>query len=149
MICIDSSVAAKWILPESDSPLALRLYWLAGQNRHSFVAPVLISYEVTNILRQRCRRDGMLADEAARLLLEFLGFSIQFVDPAVYHAEALDIANSMELVASYDAHYLALAQREGCDFWSADRRLLNALRGRLPFVRELATLTDDAIQPAT
>ena len=36
-----------------------------------------------------------------------------------------------------DAHYLALAERENCEFWTADTRLLNALKGNLPWVRKL------------
>jgi hypothetical protein len=33
------------------------------------------------------------------------------------------------LPATYDAHYLALAERENCEFWTADTRLFNAIKG--------------------
>ena len=36
-----------------------------------------------------------------------------------------------------DAHYLALAERENCEFWTADTRLLNAINGKLPWVHKL------------
>jgi len=33
--------------------------------------------------------------------------------------------------------YLALAEREECEFWNADTRLLTALKGKLPRVHTL------------
>jgi predicted nucleic acid-binding protein len=39
------------------------------------------------------------------------------------------------LAASYDANYVELARRLGCSLWTDDRELLQALRGRLSFVR--------------
>ncbi len=38
---------------------------------------------------------------------------------------------------SYDAHYLALAEHLGCEFWTADKRLHNAVHEKLPWVRGL------------
>ena len=37
----------------------------------------------------------------------------------------------------YDAHYLALSQLLGREFWTADQRLLRQVQGALPFVRWL------------
>lgn len=37
----------------------------------------------------------------------------------------------------YDATYLALAEFVGCEFWTADRRLVAGVRDSLPFVRHL------------
>jgi predicted nucleic acid-binding protein len=42
------------------------------------------------------------------------------------------------LPAAYDAHYLALAEREQCEFWTADTRFLRAIDGKLPWVHPLA-----------
>ena len=41
-----------------------------------------------------------------------------------------DIAATYHLPATYDAHYLALAEHLGVELWTADTRLVNAL---LPF----------------
>lgn len=38
---------------------------------------------------------------------------------------------------SDNAHYLALAERENCEFWTADTRLFNAINGKLPWVHKL------------
>ena len=39
---------------------------------------------------------------------------------------ALELALRSKRPASYDAHYLALAEYLGCELWTADERLWNA-----------------------
>ena len=48
---------------------------------------------------------------------------------------ALDLAERFSLPAAYDAHYLALADWLGGEFWTADRRLARAVHDELPWVR--------------
>lgn len=36
-----------------------------------------------------------------------------------------------------NAHYLALAERENCEYWTADIKLLNATGKKLTWVRNL------------
>lgn len=50
---------------------------------------------------------------------------------------ALALANQFNLSATYDAHYLALAERKGCEYWTADERLWNVVKTQLPWVRWL------------
>jgi hypothetical protein len=38
----------------------------------------------------------------------------------------------------YDCFYVALAEREGVNFWTGDERLYNALATHLPFIRFIA-----------
>lgn len=92
-------------------------------------------YELANVVRQRMRREGLTLDDAMRLFNDFASFPVRLVAPPSLHADALAIADAYALGAVYDAHYIALAQHLGCDFWTDDRRLLRALAGRLPFVR--------------
>ena len=40
----------------------------------------------------------------------------------------------------YDCLYVALAEREGCELVTADRKLISNLQARYPFIRDLATL---------
>ena len=42
--------------------------------------------------------------------------------------DAYEIAGRFNLPRSYDAQYLALAERLACDFWTADRTLVNSLQ---------------------
>jgi predicted nucleic acid-binding protein len=42
---------------------------------------------------------------------------------------AIEIAALTGQRASYDSHYLALAERLGCELWTADDRFRDAARG--------------------
>jgi predicted nucleic acid-binding protein len=48
------------------------------------------------------------------------------------------LAQQYNLPATYDAHYLALAEHEKCEYWTADTRLWNAVRDKLPWVHQLS-----------
>jgi len=50
------------------------------------------------------------------------------------HSLAIDIAERFSLPAVYDAHYLALAQHLGAEFWSSDRKLINKVQSAFPWV---------------
>jgi predicted nucleic acid-binding protein len=50
----------------------------------------------------------------------------------------IELASQFNLAATYDAHYLALAERENCEFWTADERLYNSVRDRFSWVRLMA-----------
>ena len=56
MICVDASVAAKWILPEEHSARALALVTTAARAGEAIVAPPLMPFEIANILRRRIVR---------------------------------------------------------------------------------------------
>lgn len=135
MICTDSSVAAKWFFAEEHAPQASALLRDALVAAEPLVAPPLLPTEVTNVIRQRLRQ-GFLDRRAARFVLaRFLELPISIQAPEALYDRALVLADEHDLPAVYDAHYLALAELLGATFWTADRRLLDALGGRLTFVR--------------
>jgi predicted nucleic acid-binding protein len=106
-------------------------------NGQSIVAPTLLPYEVTNILRLRTLRGSLPAGQAQPLLAQYLTFPIRLLSPETLHREALRLSESFALPAAYDAHYLALAQLLSCELWTDDRRLLRQLGGKLTFVRAI------------
>lgn len=99
----------------------------------------MFAYEVANVLHQQIRKGKITADEAAQtityLLQEVLEIDLT-KDPA-FNVRAMQLANLYGLPAVYDAHYLALAEREACEFWTADTRLLTAIKGKLVWVHTL------------
>lgn len=138
MICVDASVAAKWVLQEELSDQARALYRARLRMREPIVAPSLLLYEMTNVIRQQIRKpEGMSLVAASRALADFLAASIEFRSPPGLHQLALQIADDHSLPAAYDAHYLALSDLLGCEFWTADVRLLQRVQRALPFVRWL------------
>ena len=141
MICVDASVAAKWVFAEELQRQAEALYQQTVVTGERIVAPPLLPIEVTNIVRQRMRRAKQSGEpplslaEARQHLERFLTFSVELGLPPQLHERALELAAAHGLPAVYDAHYIALAEVLGCELWTADRNLVNALQGKLPFVR--------------
>jgi predicted nucleic acid-binding protein len=135
VIIVDANVAFKWLVEEPYSRQARRLRAEALDAGQMIAAPPLILYEITNILRQRIRRGTLSLEDADQLLLNFLQIPLDLVAPGGIHQRALALADLFRLPAAYDAHYIALAEMLDCDFWTADERLINSLRGGVPFVK--------------
>jgi predicted nucleic acid-binding protein len=139
VICVDASVAVKWLLNEERSDRARALYSATLRTGETIIAPPLLPLEVTNILRQRMRaKDGLSLAEATAQLDIFLGLPIEYHNPTGLHRQALAIADSHDLPATHDAHYLALAEYLGCELWTDDQQLLRRVGSSLPFVRGIA-----------
>ena len=137
-ICVDANIAAKWIFREENTPLALRLYNDSIANQIDVIEPPHFTVEVVNVIRRRVARAMITAAEGENYLRQFLRFTVSVASPPGIYEQALRRAQELNHPSAYDAHYIALAHIAGCDFWTADKRLLNALDGRLPFVRDLA-----------
>ena len=132
MIVVDASVVSKWVFPEEDSGLALALRDDAIARGERIAAPPLLAFEVTNVARQQIRRGGLSEDEAADALERLLAYPI-LLRPASEHAaralqmRAFALANLYDLAATYDTHYLALAEALDCALWTADKRFFDAV----------------------
>jgi predicted nucleic acid-binding protein len=136
MICVDASVAVKWLLTEDWTDQARALLRDSLNMNREIVAPPLLIGEVTNTLRQRMRTADRLSIESALFLLEeFQDLSIEIRSPEGLDRQALILADAFGLPAVYDAHYLALAEQLDCEFWTADRRLVRAVASAMPLVR--------------
>ncbi|MCD6032014.1 MAG: hypothetical protein K0S78_4196, partial [Thermomicrobiales bacterium] len=79
MICIDASVAVKWLLIEERSDRAIALYEVTAKSNQPIVAPPLLPLEITNILRQRMRTEnGISLTRATEHLATFLALPIEY-----------------------------------------------------------------------
>jgi predicted nucleic acid-binding protein len=103
------------------------------------VAPPLLWYEVTSVLRNRAHRGRLTLDESSEALEELLNLDVSIISPPHLHRMAWELATQLDQPTAYDAHYLALAQELDCPFWTADLRLYEAARDTLPGVNLLAT----------
>ena len=126
-VCVDASVILRYVLqPENESIQNVWQSWIADEV--SLVAPSLLFYEVTNALYQQ-QRNKVLSPETIWETLELsLDLPITLVNEKNLHLKAREIAMRFNLPATYDAHYLALAEWMEVDLWTADIKLVNALK---------------------
>ena len=136
-IILDSSVIAKWFFPsEEDSRIALKLKSLFLSKEISISVPVLIYYEVNNLIRsavKSLRINEKLAKEAylGFLELDLITYSSKkLMELALEKAIALD-------VSSYDASYLALAEYLKIPLITADQKLID--KAKTDLVQDLKT----------
>lgn len=138
VICTDANFIVRLVskeLPESP----YRELWNQWQDSgYIVVAPALIYYEVSNALHRITVAGQLLPERASQALEAALNLNIRLYDDAELHQHALTLARQLTLPATYDAHYLALAQRLGAEFWTADRRLVQAVQATLPWVHLVA-----------
>lgn len=139
MICVDASLAIKWVLTDEDrADTALALLRAQIASSQEVIAPPLLYSEATNILRKRVRRQHLPLSMGLDMLDELLAFPIVLLSPADLFPDALWLASQYDLAAAYDAQYVVLAQMLECEFWTDDHRLVNQLQSSLPFVRALS-----------
>jgi predicted nucleic acid-binding protein len=123
---IDANLIAALVvpLPYSDQATQKIVAWKrAGVE---LLAPVLLEYEITAILRKAVVAQWLTTDLAAEAIGEILSLNIQCLAPTAHlHERALRWADRLGHSKAYYAHYLALAEQEGIELWTADRRLAN------------------------
>ncbi len=134
LMVVDASVVIKWQLADEEyvkQAVALRddFYY---EGRIKALAPHLLIFELINgvatAVRNR-RVDFQLAAEAVDNLMAF-GVEVRDIEVQKVLGFALDYN-----IAAYDAAYLALADQEKCEFWTADRRLYSSVNKRAQWVR--------------
>jgi len=135
VICVDSSVAAKWLLRERHSQEARALLRTQLEQRQLIVAPSLLPTEVANILRQRIRVGALTPQQAYRRLDRFLSLPLSILALPALYRRALALAVDHNLPAVYDPMYLAVAESQVCPLWTADEKLIRGVGERLPFIR--------------
>ncbi len=100
--------------------------WL--DQRRQLVAPTLLYYELSNALYLYQRTGQLEPDAVKKALNTALAVPVQLHGGPELHRSALGFASKYGLKATYDAHYLALAERMGSDMWTADKRLAKAVQ---------------------
>jgi predicted nucleic acid-binding protein len=120
---VDASGALKWFVGETGSDLAERI---AAQ--HELIAPELIVAEVHDG-RWRVERAGRLsAQDVVEVTASFPGYFDRLFALTPLAPLAARIARAIDHPV-YDCFYIALAEIDGSQMVTADRRLLERLAG--------------------
>lgn len=129
-IIVDPSVVAKWYLRDEDLLVeADRLYtdWVDGRVR--LVAPGHFPFEVINAIVKAERRQRVTGERAQQAIKDFTDLldSFIFIAPARIIEGGARLATSLGM-GFFDACYLYVARREGCDFVTADAAAFSRIR---------------------
>ena len=138
LVCVDSNLVLKLVMAEEDSHIAEALWGHFGRQRTEVIAPVLLRYEATSVLRNAVSVGRLSTEESRRGLDIILGLGIVADSSPELHSQAWELATQLGLPNAYDAHYLALSQSLGFQFWTADARLHRSVSRDLPWVMLLS-----------
>ena len=132
-VVVDSSVVAKWILPEADSAQAQRVLAETASRGERTVVLDLAYAEVANAIWKR-HHQGLASAWEVRAFLDTLLRCPVHVEPArPLLVPAMEIAVKYQR-ALYDALFLALAQHLATAGVTADEPLYRAVHADMPRV---------------
>lgn len=143
-VCADAGILVKLVISESDSDMADALWESWQEQDVEVIAPGLLPFELTSVLRKKVHRGLLSPEEGERAFTTVHQLPVRICAPAGLHRRAWELASRFNQPATYDAHYLALAEMLGCEFWTADRRLYEAVHEELPWVRWLGDFSTNA-----
>lgn len=137
-VVVDASLALKWLVGEEDSEKATALLRSWGRGGRQLVAPHLLAAEVTNALHRKVVQGDLERAQAVRLIERLTALPFELHDSPGLHRRALELAGELGQGASYDCHYLALAEALDCEYWTADDRFHRAARSAYASVHSLS-----------
>ncbi len=145
-VCVDASLVLAWLLPndQSSAAYALNDRWQAGHA--DLIAPHLLVFEVTSVLRQAVYRGQISAEEGEEALAAFRGMGIRLVQTDALVERAWTWGKNVNAAKLYDMYYVAAAAMEDCDLWTVDRRLVNLVSSRSTFVRWVGEVRVEAVR---
>src|SRR3990167_731214 len=129
-IILDSSVIAKWFFTEENSKLALRIKNDFSEGLISIAAPLLLYYEINNLLKTAVKSFRVDPHEALGVYNAFLELDIILYSSEELMRHTLKIAIDRDL-SSYDASYVALADHLNMPFYTSDTRLIKKADNKL------------------
>ncbi|MFP4248495.1 MAG: type II toxin-antitoxin system VapC family toxin [Armatimonadota bacterium] len=135
-VCVDASLYLSILMPDEHSPEALAKFEAWHADDVDIIAPSVFVWECLNALRQSVRRQRLTDEEALDLLGDLVALPVGIV-PVEDAAEDVwkRFVVAFSLPSVYDATYLAVADAEGCELWTEDRRLYRTVHEHLPWVR--------------
>lgn len=132
-LVIDASIVAKWFLEEEKRNQAELLRKNHLKKKIKLAAPVLLFFELANLLITKKTVSPAKAKEGLAALLKMeIGFFLFEEDDLRFWMEQA----RKRKISAYDASYIALAKRLNCEFITADKKLYEKTRS-LKFVKFL------------
>lgn len=136
---LDASVAVRVALPTAATPKAQKLLADYALQAHELIAPSIYPAELASALTKGERTKTIQRGEARKFLIDLLQHPPILHDFTPLLLRATDISSQFR-AGLLDCLYVALAEVEGCEFVTADNKLVQNLQGKFPFVVSLSAL---------
>lgn len=135
---LDANVALRWVLNEQHSDKAIALRDECRRGLHKLLAPEFFPVEVAHALTRAERRRAIPQGQATVLLADVMLScpALQPTGPLLVRATEL---SSQTRASVYDCIYFVLAEDNGCELVTADRKMISAFLS-IGTVRDLAQL---------
>jgi predicted nucleic acid-binding protein len=104
------------------------------------IAPALLAFEVTASLRRMVYLKTLSPEQGEAAFAAFGRIAVQLTYRSAIFPVAWELAKQFNQPRTYDASYLALAQLNRSDFWTADERLYNTVKSKLSWVHWVGNL---------
>lgn len=128
-VAVDANLIVALFLPLPHSAQVRER--IAAWDRQSLelLAPTLFEYEVNSALHRAATTGLMTHREARMAMQQAQALAVHCLSPSSdLHDRAMYWAERLNHHKTYDAQYVALAEQEHVDLWTADRRLANGAR---------------------
>lgn len=122
-VVVDASVVVKWFVEEEFEKEALMLRDAYVERAIRLSSPALMPLEVMNSLEAANNNEQFLT-EATKSLTQY-GIRL-FLPIGPYLSDTIKLS-ARNSVSTYDASYVALAERLGCLLYTADTELIKRL----------------------
>jgi predicted nucleic acid-binding protein len=132
---IDASVALKWQFkdePETEASIQMLTDFIEG--KISIFSPTLFAYEIVSAVYIAVSRKRIKEDEGIEIIRDIIGIGVVLADFSGSEENTFRMANTYRR-SVYDCAYLALAQKESCNFYTGDKRLFNSMKNKTSFVK--------------
>lgn len=127
MLVVDASIVLAWSIPNEKDDVAMKA--LDVVERSGAVAPMLLRYEVANVLMLLHRREQISATDLQSISGAVDALSIRFVAPDEPQWFENVTATAREFSLSvYDASYLTLARSMTAKLATLDKKLVAAAK---------------------
>lgn len=134
-VCVDASLAVRWVVPEDYSEQALDLLAAWGASQTELFAPTHMLYEVNSTLRFLVSQKVISDEIGDGAFSRLRKLRIRLTSRAAIFPLAWKLARHLNQPTTYDTVYLALAQILDCELWTADRKFYNVARSQAPQIK--------------
>ncbi len=135
-ICLDTSVAAKWVFPEVNSQQAKQIQTDVGNGRTHIVVPDSFFVECLSVAYHKLQQSlaNMEQAQAAVDILHQVPADVTSMRDVAH--QTITLAERLNITV-WDAAYLAVAEHHGCELWTADKKLARQTQLHFDWVKLL------------